>query len=279
LNKLGSGTLTLSNVNFFTGAVNLNVGLIKAAALYNLGNGTALNFNGGGLQFDGVYDPSVRSMTFQAGGATFDTQTNDIVFANSIGNNGSGGLTKNGSGILELKGALSYNGDTVINGGQLKIDNNLCNFMNAFSGVGDLVVEGASTVLIVSSFNGNALNVEPDAKVILASPTDTLNVSTIAPDITTAALTTFEVANGARVVGTISGGGIQGQGKTQVDIGASLTAQSIKQDTLTIGSGATVTISPIPGGPLSGTMLPVPEPSVFVLLACALVVFIRRLRR
>jgi len=274
LSKFGSGTLTLSNVNFFTGAVNFNGGLIKAAALYNLGNGTALNFNGGGLQFDGMYDPSVRVMTFQAGGATFDTQTNDFVFANSIGNNGSGGLTKNGTGMLELRGAISYNGDTIINDGQLRIDNNLCTFLNAVSGVGDLVVEGTSTVLIVSSFNGNALNIEPGAKVILASPTDTMNVSTIVPDITTAALATFEVANGTHVVGAISGGGI-----TQVDIGASLTAQSISQNTLIIGSGAILTISPVPGGPLSGTMLPVPEPSVFVLLAGALVLFIRRLRR
>ncbi len=98
LTKLSANTLTLTGTNTFSGAVNFNGGLIKAGALNNLGNGTVLNFNGGGLQFDGVYDPSARTMNFQSGGATLDTQANNIILGHAIGNGGTGGLTKIGAG-------------------------------------------------------------------------------------------------------------------------------------------------------------------------------------
>jgi autotransporter-associated beta strand protein len=121
LTKAGSGTLTLSASNAFTGAVNFNGGLINAASLNNLGSGSALNFNGGGLQFAAVYDPSARTMTFQSGGATLDTNGKNIVLANPIGNGGAGGLTKAGSGTLTLNAANTYTGDTIISGGTLEL--------------------------------------------------------------------------------------------------------------------------------------------------------------
>ncbi|MGD0382826.1 MAG: autotransporter-associated beta strand repeat-containing protein, partial [Thermoguttaceae bacterium] len=121
LTKTGTGTLTLTGSNTFTGAVNFNGGLINAASLDNLGAGSELNFNGGGLQFNGVYDPSGRTMTFQSGGATLDTNGNDNTLANSIGNGGAGGLTKAGSGVLTLSVSSNYLGTTVVSGGTLKL--------------------------------------------------------------------------------------------------------------------------------------------------------------
>jgi autotransporter-associated beta strand protein len=121
LTKTGTGTLTLTGSNTFTGAVNFNGGLINAASLDNLGAGSKLNFNGGGLQFNGIYDPSGRTMTFQSGGATLDTNGNDNTLANSIGNGGAGGLTKAGSGVLTLSVSSNYLGTTVVSGGTLKL--------------------------------------------------------------------------------------------------------------------------------------------------------------
>jgi hypothetical protein len=69
---------------------------------------------------------------------------------------------------------------------------------------------------------------------------------------------TFEVADGAHMLGTISG-----SGTTKVDAGASLTAVSIVQNTLTIGAGASVTISPTTGAAGASA---VPEPGTWVLL-------------
>jgi autotransporter-associated beta strand protein len=117
----GSGTLVLSANNTFTGSVNFNNGLIQASTLNNLGSGTALIFNGGGLQFNGIFDPSTRTMTFNSGGATLDTQGNNITLANAIGNSGVGGLTKLGSGALTLSADETYTGVTTINAGTVNL--------------------------------------------------------------------------------------------------------------------------------------------------------------
>ena len=50
-----------------------------------------------------------------------------------------------------------------------------------------------------------------------------------------------------------------------------MTASSVAQDTLNIGSGATFTIAPAAGGALSatGTLTAVPEPSTWAMLMLA----------
>ena len=62
---------------------------------------------------------------------------------------------------------------------------------------------------------------------------------------------------------------------------ASLAADSIAVGTLTISAGSTITISAIPGGPLSDSLRPVPEPSAWVLILFAAVgsLFIGQRRR
>jgi fibronectin-binding autotransporter adhesin len=237
LTKLGSGTLTLSGVNTFSGPVNFNGGFISATSLSNLGTSTLLYFNGGGLCFNGVYDPSVRSMKLQAGGATLDTLTNNITLLNPIGGGDVGSLTKLGSGTLTFIAKNAYGGDTIIKGGKLEV-------------AGGILTSTVGTKLI---------DVQEGAAIF-----KTVNVNKSNLNINTAALTTFEVVDGVHVVGAISGKGI-----TQVDSNARLTASSIAQGALTIGSGAVVTIQPIAGGPLSGQITAVPEPSSFVTLVGA----------
>jgi hypothetical protein len=68
-------------------------------------------------------------------------------------------------------------------------------------------------------------------------------------------------------------GGVSGPHVLEVDL--NLTATSIQVDTLTIGSGATVTIQAIPGGPLGNTIAPVPEPSALVLLGIGFISLLR----
>jgi autotransporter-associated beta strand protein len=171
LTKTGTGTLTLSGSSTFSGAVNLNGGLINASSLSNLGAKAALNFNGGTLQFNGVFDPSSdsRTITFSSGGATLDTQAYNITVANAIGNGGAGGLTKNGSGTLEFDGTVSYSGDTTINAGVLKINNNLSTTLSAISGDGTLEVDGSSTVLTAGSIKANTLTIGAGAEVVIAA--------------------------------------------------------------------------------------------------------------
>jgi hypothetical protein len=74
--------------------------------------------------------------------------------------------------------------------------------------------------------------------------------------------------NDAQVIGlggtlTLSGG-ISGPHNLYVQ--DNVTAGRIAVDTLTIESGATVTIQPIPGGPMGSTITAVPEPSTLVMV-------------
>jgi autotransporter-associated beta strand protein len=163
------------------------------------------------LQFAAAFDPSIRTMTFQAGGATLDTQTYNVTFADSIGNGGAGGLTKKGSGTLTLNALANYGGNTTVNKGTL-----------IFAGG---IVAGGTSLIDVQS--GTAV-------------LNTVGVNKTNLNIITAAGATFEIADSAHAVGAISGSGI-----TKVDAGASLSAASIVQGTLTIGSGGIVTIRAI----------------------------------
>ena len=105
------GTLTLSGTaaSPFSAGVNINGGTLNFAALNNLGSGP-ISFGGGTLQYalGNTADISGSTITLGAGGGTIDTNGNNVTFANSIGNNGSGGLTKIGAGTLTLTSADTY---------------------------------------------------------------------------------------------------------------------------------------------------------------------------
>lgn len=117
--KSGAGALVLqSAANAFTD-IYFNQGAVQADDLDKLGTGS-FKFYGGALRFGGVFDPSVRTVTLGLGGGTLDTNGFDITIASSIGNNGAGGLTKDGGGTLTLGAAVSYTGASVITLGTLK---------------------------------------------------------------------------------------------------------------------------------------------------------------
>src|SRR4029077_18761661 len=88
-----------------------------------------ITLNRGGLQWatGNTLDISSRLNAFGAGGASFDTNSNNVTLASTL--SGAGGLTKAGAGTLTLSGTSSYGGGTTINGGTLiaGADSNLGN--------------------------------------------------------------------------------------------------------------------------------------------------------
>ncbi len=173
-----------------------------------------------------------------AGNTDIDCGSSTLSISGNI--SGTSGITKSGAGSLLLSGTNNtYSGNTVVTAGTL-----------IFSGG---IGAGGTSLIDVQSGNASL---------------KTVNVNKSNLNINTAALATFEIVNGAHTVGIISG-----NGTTLVDSTASLTAAAISQGTLTIGSGATVTIQALPGGPQGGAINPVPEPSTLSLFAGAFILF------
>ena len=100
LTKLGSGALTLTANNTYTGATTIRAGTLEIGSTGLLGGGS--------------YSGNIsNSATFLFGSTSNHTLSGVI--------SGSGVLNKNGSGSLVLSGNNTYTGGTQINGGTLKM--------------------------------------------------------------------------------------------------------------------------------------------------------------
>ena len=145
LSKAGTGTLILAGANSYSGGTTVTGGLINFLA-GGLGTGT-ITVNGGGLQWaaGNTSDVSTQLAAIGSGGATFDTNGNNVSFATTV--TGSGGLTKVGSGTLTLAALSSYAGGTTINGGTLAVaqDGNL-------GAAGGGLVFGGGTLQLLGAF-------------------------------------------------------------------------------------------------------------------------------
>ena len=143
--------------------INLNGGTLSVARDIGDGSGghSVLNFDGGTLQAafsdtSGQILAGGMSVNIRNGGATIDTQANDLTISlvalshsTISGDNATdGGLTKLGSGTLTLSTTNTYNGGTTINGGTIRVaaDNNLGDPAGGLTfGGGTLQIGGTNT--------------------------------------------------------------------------------------------------------------------------------------
>jgi fibronectin-binding autotransporter adhesin len=134
LTKLGTGTLTLSGNNTYTGATAISAGTLSINAAAALGSTSGANLaNGTVLLYTGAAGNLTRAISVTSGTGT---------------------IQNSGSGLLTLSGGLSKNGTTLT----LKGGSNGITVSSAITGSdanSDLILNGGSTTLAAAnSYNG-----------------------------------------------------------------------------------------------------------------------------
>ncbi len=156
--KMGTGTITLSGTNSFTGGT-----LIVGGAL-QMGDGTSANgaviggiTNNAELAFANPFDQNY-SNTISGSGVVMKTGSGTLTFSGT--NTYTGGTTISG-GTLQLGNGMSRNGvvtNNIVNNGTLVFANPLDqSYSNIVSGLGALVKLGAGKLTLsqVHSYTGN----------------------------------------------------------------------------------------------------------------------------
>jgi autotransporter-associated beta strand protein len=165
---------------------------------------------------------------------------------------------KNGNAEIEQNTQLGPGGDPFDTGNQKLVVSGVIGETGGAqsltkTGSGELVLKAINTYTGATNVNQGTLTIDGG---------DLADVSAV----NVAAGATLQVVSGAPGLGNVAG-----LGSTSVSgAGTVLSVNSISQNTLTIGSGATVIINPIPGGPLgTDSIQAVPEPGTMALLTSA----------
>ena len=125
LTKVGTGTLTLSGTSSYTGATNINAGVLAGGALNSLSPSSAFVVANLATLDISLADQTIGSLAGVAGATvnlgphTLTTGGNNASTSYTGLITGSGILTKVGNGTLTLSGTSSYTGATNINAGKL----------------------------------------------------------------------------------------------------------------------------------------------------------------
>jgi autotransporter-associated beta strand protein len=120
----GSGTLTLSGSNGYTGTTTLSGGILALGGTNALAGGGNVTFSGGRLQYSASNGADLSGRIVSSGSAiSIDTAGQDVTWASGLAATNQGGLTKSGSGRLTLSANNSYTGLTTISGGTLQVGN------------------------------------------------------------------------------------------------------------------------------------------------------------
>ena len=241
--KAGTGTMTLSGTNSYSGATTINGGTLKISADNNLGavpgGATAgqLTFGGGTLATTTSFAlSSNRGIAFNSTG-TIDVASGTTLTYGGIAA-GAGGLTKTSAGTLTISGANTYGGATTISLGTLKLGaNNSVPSGSALTATGTFDLAGFADTIGSLAGGGTVTNSSATASTLTAGGDNTS--------------TTFSgvIQNGSGTVAiTKSGTGTMTLSGTNTYSGVT----TINAGTLQIANGGN--LGAVPGSPTPGLL-------------------------
>jgi fibronectin-binding autotransporter adhesin len=296
------GTLSSTATLTFTGPFNWTGGEMNGSGTTTLQGSS--NYLDGDLILDGrtltnagstfispYFSPTFYSSTqlYGRNGAIFNNQTQSTVTlqgsTNFINDDGTAPTINNAGmfiaapqkGSINIAFAMNNTGTVDVQKGTLILQGGVTQLVgNTLTG-GTWNVRASSTLDIANSGNitTNQASVTIDGVGSLFNKINAFadnqgnfsvlngrNFTTVA-DLANSGALTVGAGSQFDVTGKLTGAGI-------TTVNGALTADSIVQNTLTIGEGAIVTINPIPGGPLGDiTIRPVPEPGTLIMLLIA----------
>ncbi len=274
ITKTTAGTVTLSGVNTFSGATNINAGVLRATTSRALGDESGTNtltFGGGTLQAGGtISSPVGRAVTLTTT-PVIDTNGYTVTLAGTIGS--AAGLTKNGIGILNTTGAVTLAGALAINNGRLEQSSSLSGATSVTVatsgewsnvGAGQLTLAGGVTnsgIILFNSDNGAFCVNGADSILVRSSVNNTLRAwsgtgrfflnNLNVDDMTTSSITVFNSTlsgDTTWTVGTcgnsVSGTANGNNGKT-VAIAINGTPQYGKTATISGGAWSIQNVGPL----------------------------------
>ncbi|CAN7309092.1 autotransporter domain-containing protein [Bosea sp. LjRoot90] len=246
LAKTGSGTLTLTGSNFYTGGTEISQGTVSVSSDANLGSaGSALTFSnativgGAGTGADAVLRTtatfsSARNLAFTNGGGRIETDAGTtLTLTGAITTTGSASFIKQGAGTLVLTGDSSagYNGRTWVNDGTLRIEGG--GKLGSTAAGGQAYISNGATAIVTGA--GSSWETAGQMRVG-EHGSGTLRIE---------AGGTVKSGSGAGTVGIVGAGGVSsvtitGSGSQWFGDGASLYVGHSNAGTLTVANGGSL---------------------------------------